>query len=159
MPVAIPERQLFIGGQWVSPCKGGRIPIVNPVTEETIGSIPAATPDDVEAAVAAAQACVESGSWTKATGAYRAKYLRAIAEKVGRCLQPLDLETLARARTQSTLHSQVKEKKSFLASLESLDNGKPLAEAEWDMVSQCCWCSRLWCPVRLTSSDHPRFTG
>ena len=29
---------------------------------------------------------------------------------------------------------QVKERKSFLASLESMDNGKPLAEAEWDVV-------------------------
>ena len=29
---------------------------------------------------------------------------------------------------------QVVEKKSFLAQLESLDMGKPIAEAEWDMV-------------------------
>ena len=37
--------------------------------------------------------------------------------------------------TSPVLHLQVKERKSFLASLESMDNGKPLAEAEWDVVS------------------------
>ena len=29
---------------------------------------------------------------------------------------------------------QVKEKKSELAKLETTDNGKPIQEAEWDMV-------------------------
>lgn len=30
---------------------------------------------------------------------------------------------------------QVKERKAGLARLETLDNGKPIQEAEWDMVS------------------------
>ncbi|KAL6772369.1 ALDH10 [Auxenochlorella protothecoides x Auxenochlorella symbiontica] len=114
MSVAIPKRQLFIGGRWVEPVKGGRLPVINPSTEEEIGTIPAATPADVDAAVSAAQACVDSGEWTRSTGAYRAKILHAIADKV-------------------------REQKTFLATLESLDNGKPLAEAEWDVddVATC----------------------
>lgn len=82
MSVAIPKRQLFIGGRWVEPVKGGRLPVINPSTEEEIGTIPAATPADVDAAVSAAQACVDSGEWTRSTGAYRAKILHAIADKV-----------------------------------------------------------------------------
>lgn len=79
----VPTRQLFINGQWVAPVKGGRFPVVSPITEKQVGSIPAATPGDVELAVAAAVDCVNRKQWTKSTGAYRAKFLRAIADKVG----------------------------------------------------------------------------
>ena len=78
----VPTRQLFIGGAWVAPCKGGRLPVVNPATEEVIGSIPAATAEDVGAAVEAAQAAVKAKHWTTSTGAERGRYLRAIADKV-----------------------------------------------------------------------------
>lgn len=101
-------RQLFIGGKWMPPAKGGRFQVVSPITEEVIGTIPAATAEDVEAAVAAADAAVRGKHWTTSSGAYRARYLRAIADKV-------------------------KERKVQLARLETLDMGKPVAEAEWDM--------------------------
>ena len=47
---------------------------------------------------------------------------------------------------------QVKEKKDFLARLETLDNGKPITEAAWDIVG----ISLLtMCPIiRLTSAAH-----
>lgn len=49
------------------------------------GSIPAATAEDVEIAVEAARKALSRNGgkeWASATGAYRAKYLRAIAAKV-----------------------------------------------------------------------------
>lgn len=49
-------------------------------------------------------------SWGKTTGAFRAGFLRAIAAKV-------------------------KEQRETLARLETLDNGKPISEALWDIVS------------------------
>ena len=78
----IPTRQLYIGGRWVPPARGGRLPCVCPITEQVIGSIPAGTAEDVEAAVAAAQAAVAARSWSGKSGAQRAGYLRAIADKV-----------------------------------------------------------------------------
>ena len=39
--------------------------------------------------------------------------------------------------TPECVHVQIKERTAELAELESLDNGKPIAEAEGDMV-------RLW---------------
>lgn len=55
-----------------------------PVTqnEQTISSIPAAGPADVDAAVAAAEAAFRGG-WRATSGAERARFLRAIAAKVG----------------------------------------------------------------------------
>ncbi|GAQ87015.1 aldehyde dehydrogenase [Klebsormidium nitens] len=108
---AVPTRDLFINGTWVAPVLNERLPIINPATEESIGAIPAATAEDVDKAVKAARdAFTRNGGkdWARATGAVRAKYLRAIAAKVT-------------------------ERKSQLAQLESMDNGKPIDEAEWDM--------------------------
>ncbi|CAK9159991.1 unnamed protein product [Ilex paraguariensis] len=84
MAIPIPSRQLFIDGEWREPVKKNRIPIINPATEQIIGDIPAATAEDVEIAVEAAQKAFSwngGRDWSSATGAYRAKYLRAIAAK------------------------------------------------------------------------------
>ncbi len=79
----VPRRQLYINGAWVAPARAGTLPVINPATEEVIGAIPAATKEDVDAAIEAACAAAKSGHWTKTTGAYRAGFLRAIAAKVG----------------------------------------------------------------------------
>ncbi|KAG1327048.1 betaine aldehyde dehydrogenase 2 [Cocos nucifera] len=111
MSGAIPRRQLFIDGEWRDPVRQKRIPVINPATEEPIGDIPAATAEDVELAVAAARRALTRNrgkDWARTSGAARAKYLRAIAAKIT-------------------------ERKSELAKLETLDCGKPLDEAAWDM--------------------------
>ncbi|XP_022852546.1 betaine aldehyde dehydrogenase, chloroplastic-like [Olea europaea var. sylvestris] len=111
MATSIPNRLLFIDGKWTEPIRKNRIPIVNPVTEEIIGHIPAATAEDVDIAVEAAQTALSRNGgkdWASATGAHRANYLRAIAAKIT-------------------------ERKSELAKLEAIDSGKPLEEAAWDI--------------------------
>ncbi|KAF5807141.1 putative betaine-aldehyde dehydrogenase [Helianthus annuus] len=111
MAIPIPSRQLFIDGEWREPVKKNRIPVINPATELIIGDIPAATAEDVDIAVEAARKALKRNGgkdWASASGAHRAKYLRAIASKIV-------------------------EKKSELAKLEAIDCGKPLEEAAWDM--------------------------
>lgn len=117
MAISVPSRDLFIDGEWREPIKKNRIPIVNPSTEEIIGDIPAATAEDVELAVAAARRALKRNNgeeWASASGAHRAKYLRAIAAKITK-------------------------KKDQLAKLEAIDCGKPLDEAAWDIddVAAC----------------------
>uniref|UniRef100_A0A6N2MMX5 Aldehyde dehydrogenase domain-containing protein n=1 Tax=Salix viminalis TaxID=40686 RepID=A0A6N2MMX5_SALVM len=71
------------------------------------GDIPAATVEDVEIAVEAAKKAFSRNKgkdWSSASGAYRAKYLRAIAAKIT-------------------------ERKTELGKLEAIDSGKPLDEA------------------------------
>jgi betaine-aldehyde dehydrogenase len=105
------QSKLFIAGQWQA-ATGGTLPVINPATEQTIAEAPAASPADIDAAVAAARAAF--ASWRNTSGAERAVYLRAIAEGV-------------RAGRED------------LARLESQQNGKPLPEALWDMddVAAC----------------------
>lgn len=110
-PPTIPTRLLFINGEWREPLLGHRLPIINPATEQPIGTIPAATSEDVEIAVKAAREAFvknKGKDWARTSGKYRAKYLRAIAAKVT-------------------------ERKGELAELEAVDCGKPLEEAAWDM--------------------------
>ncbi|XP_052176261.1 aminoaldehyde dehydrogenase 2, peroxisomal [Diospyros lotus] len=111
MAIPIPSRMLFIDGEWREPVNKKRITIINPSTEEIIGDIPAATAEDVDIAVNAARRALSRNKgrdWASASGAHRAKYLRAIAAKIT-------------------------ERKSELAKLEAIDCGKPLDEAAWDM--------------------------
>ncbi|KAE8694004.1 Betaine aldehyde dehydrogenase [Hibiscus syriacus] len=108
MAIPIPSRQLFINGNWTEPLLKKHIPIINPSTEEIIGDIPAATAEDVDVAVEAARRALtrnKGKDWATASGAVRAKYLRAIAAK----------------------------RKPELAKLETVDCGKPLKESEADM--------------------------
>jgi aldehyde dehydrogenase (NAD+) len=48
------RRTLFIDGHWVTPSGSDVIEVINPATEEVIGSVPNGTAADVDAAVAAA---------------------------------------------------------------------------------------------------------
>jgi betaine-aldehyde dehydrogenase len=101
--------ELYIDGQWKRPIKGGTFPIVNPATEEVIHHGPLGTAEDVDLAVKAARRAFDQGPWPKMSGDERAKYLRAIGAGIRDRLQEL-------------------------ARLETLDNGKPLPEAEWDIA-------------------------
>jgi betaine-aldehyde dehydrogenase len=102
------QDRLYIDGEWIRPEKGGTLDVINPATEEVIHKAPAGTSSDIDKAVKAARYAFDSGPWPRLTGAERAVYLRAIADKIA-------------------------EKREFLARLEVVDNGKPLPEALWDI--------------------------
>src|SRR5215213_5995393 len=69
--------KVFIGGAWVAPGGAEPIEVVNPTTEEVLGTIPACSPEDVDRAVAAARSAFES--WSQTPLDERARYIAAIA--------------------------------------------------------------------------------
>jgi succinate-semialdehyde dehydrogenase/glutarate-semialdehyde dehydrogenase len=71
---------MFIGGRWRDAGDGGRIAVINPATEEELGTTPAATPGDVEEAIETAARGFKS--WSRVPGWERAKVLRAIARRM-----------------------------------------------------------------------------
>lgn len=103
------QTQLFINGEWVFPAEGGKLPVIDPATEQVFHHIPAATAPDAEAAVRAARAAFDHGPWPRLPGRERAVFLRAIAQGI-------------------------RDRLPELARLEVMDNGKPLPEAEWDLA-------------------------
>lgn len=78
----VPKRQLYIDGSWQRPAQGKTFDVYSPSTGSKLGTIPAATAEDVDKAITAALKTYKSGVWSKKSGAYRAKFLRAIAEQV-----------------------------------------------------------------------------
>jgi acyl-CoA reductase-like NAD-dependent aldehyde dehydrogenase len=73
--------RIYIGGEWVEPSGSERIEVVNPATEEVLGTIPACTPVDADRAVDAAREAF--ASWAETPREERAGYLTAIAAGLG----------------------------------------------------------------------------
>ncbi|MEX3772544.1 aldehyde dehydrogenase family protein [Pseudomonas sp. MYb118] len=100
--------KLYIDGKWVAPVNGGFETVTNPATEEVVQEIAAATEADVDLAVKAARRAFDKDGWPKRSGAERAKFLRAIAQGI-------------------------RDRQDEIATLEVINNGKPLPEANWDI--------------------------
>ncbi|HLJ66437.1 MAG TPA: CoA-acylating methylmalonate-semialdehyde dehydrogenase [Chloroflexota bacterium] len=92
----------YIGGRWVPSAGGTSLPVCNPATGQTIAHVPLSDGDDVDRAVAAAQA--------------------AFAE--WRQVPPIE-----RARAMFKLRELLLENRGTLARLVTIEHGKTLADA------------------------------
>ena len=98
--------KLFIDGSWRLG-EGGRIPVENPATGEVIGHIAAATPAEIDAAVAAARTAFKSWS----------------------CLPPVE-----RSRALRRLGDAIAAAADGMARTMTLEQGKPLNEAKGEIL-------------------------
>lgn len=103
-----PTPYLLIDGERVR--GGGRreIPIVNPSTEELLGCVPAASREDLDQALTAAERGF--AQWRKVSAYERAKILRRAADLL-------------------------RERREHLAALMTLEQGKPLAESRMEVAN------------------------
>ncbi len=92
----------YIGGEWSEPGEGGWFETRNPANGEVLAQVADGTAGDVDRAVKAARAA--QADWAALDGHVRARYLYAIARRLQK-------------------HSRL------FATLESLDNGKPIRES------------------------------
>jgi acyl-CoA reductase-like NAD-dependent aldehyde dehydrogenase len=69
--------RIFIGGEWVAASGADPLEVVNPTTEEVLGTIPGCSPVDVDRAVDAARDAFDS--WSQTPREERARYIAAIA--------------------------------------------------------------------------------
>jgi len=99
---------LFINNEWVAAEEGQTFEVINPTNEEVICSVQEATGPDVDKAVKAARAAFE-GVWAETKPLQRGKYLIRLAELM-------------------------EENADLLTEIETLDNGKNLAQARGDVL-------------------------
>lgn len=99
----------LIAGKWVDPAGGEELPLNDPSTGARIGSIARGGAEDIDAAVAAAEAAMQ-GDWGRTTAAERGRFLFRLRELV-------------------------LEKVEHLARIEAIDVGKPLKQARADAVA------------------------
>jgi betaine-aldehyde dehydrogenase len=75
---------LYIGGEWRAPASSEVMEIVNPATGERVGSVPAASQADMDAAVDSARQAFYEGEWPRLPVAERARLLAKLADAISR---------------------------------------------------------------------------
>ena len=73
--------RFYIGGTWTVPSCGDTIAVLDPTTEEVIGSVPSGTAEDADQAIRAARGAFEQ--WSRTPPSERARYTSQIAEALG----------------------------------------------------------------------------
>jgi aldehyde dehydrogenase (NAD+) len=79
----------FIDGSWRPSTGSARTVVVDPATEEVWGSVPEATPEDVDAAMAAADRAFRLGPWPRLTPTARAEVMLRFAAELEAPAVPL----------------------------------------------------------------------
>jgi aldehyde dehydrogenase (NAD+) len=102
------QQSLFIDGRSTKSQGGRTFTTLDPGSGQTLAEIPSAGPEDIGLAVEAAAKAFRGSNWAKMPPNERGVYLHRLADLVER-----DAEILAR--------------------IESLDVGKPLPQARWDV--------------------------
>ncbi|XP_035205333.1 aldehyde dehydrogenase, mitochondrial-like [Stegodyphus dumicola] len=107
-PVTKPDihfTKIFINNEWQKSISGKSFPSLNPATGETIAHVEEGSTEDVDKAVKAAQHAFQFGSpWRRLDASERGKLLNRLADLIER-------------------------DRVYLASLETLDNGKPYSDS------------------------------
>lgn len=122
----VPDQKLFINGKWVPSASGKTFATINPATGETICKVAEGDKADIDAAVKAARHALDHGPWGKMNASDRGRLINKLADAI-------------------------EKHKDELAALESLDNGKPIADslaADLPLTIKCYryyagWCDKI----------------
>lgn len=106
--MSYPNTQLLIDGQWQDAEEGRTLPVANPATGQEIGRVAHASIADLDRALAAAQKGFET--WRATPAIERSKIMRRAA-------------------------TSVRERAEQIATVMTLEQGKPLAEAKAEMAA------------------------
>jgi len=97
-------RKMLINGKWLDAASGKTFPTFNPATGEVLAMVAEGDSEDINQAVQAARRAFQDGPWSRLTSSERGRLLWKLAD-------------LLEANTEE------------FATLESLDNGKPVGVA------------------------------
>ena len=113
--------KLFIGGQFVDPIDEEKIPTYYPATGELLHEFPRGKANDVQAAIAAAEAAWERGVWSSMAAAERAEIVAKMAQGI-------------------------EDNVEMLAEIEAADVGKPFRQASM-ALSGAAGEGKYWCSL------------
>jgi phenylacetaldehyde dehydrogenase len=122
------KHRLLVGSQWVDAQSGRTFDTYDPGTGRVIAQVAQGDAADIDAAVAAARAAFETGPWSRMSGSDRAKLMWRLAELI-------------------------ENNRDELAELESLNNGKPIANIRQSDIAMSCEV------IRYTAGWATKLTG
>ena len=102
--VSASQRKMLIDGQWVASASGKTFDTLNPATGEVLAKVAEGNAEDIDRAVKVARRVFDDGKWANSGPRERQQLLFRIADLI-------------------------EQHAAELAQLETLDNGKPLAES------------------------------
>ncbi len=114
VPPSVKDQKMFIGGQWVDSVSGQAFQTTNPATGQVICQVAEGDKADIDRAVQAARKALD-GPWGKMNASERGRLMNKFADAIEKNLDEL-------------------------AALETLDNGKPIADsiaADLPLTLQC----------------------
>ena len=76
----VEQKQLLINNEWVPSSSGRTMEVINPATEEVIGTVASADSSDVDRAVGAARAAFE-GPWGQMSARERGRLVSRLADR------------------------------------------------------------------------------
>lgn len=126
------RHQMLIDGKWQPARSGGVLDVIEPSTGQAMGSIAAGDAADVARAIEAAARAFEDGRWSRKAPAEREAILHRLADLMERDA-------------------------GFLATVETLDNGKPLSASREIDVPDAIRCMRYmagW-PTKIDGRTLP----
>jgi betaine-aldehyde dehydrogenase len=100
---------MFVDGKWTAASDGGTRKLINPADGDVIAVVAEGTKEDAERAIRAAREAFDSGPWP-------------------------DTPALDRARLLFKLADKIDEHATEFSRMETLNNGKPLRETEYDVI-------------------------
>src|SRR3990172_1745726 len=112
--MSVKHYKMFVNGEFVDAHSQKTFEAINPANQEVIGIFPDSDGTDVDRAVKAARRCFDSGEWHGKTAQERGRVLFRLADVI-------------------------RKRSDELARLETLNSGKPIVEAEFD-VSDAATC-------------------
>ncbi|MDY3552498.1 aldehyde dehydrogenase family protein [Gemmata sp. JC717] len=111
----VADQQLLIGGKWVDSVSGKTFETLDPASGEIICRVAEGDKADIDLAVRAARAALDTGPWGRMNASERGRLINKLADAI-------------------------EAHKEELAALESLDNGKPIGDslaADLPLSIQC----------------------
>ncbi|MFD0694330.1 aldehyde dehydrogenase family protein [Paenibacillus sp. GCM10027628] len=101
-------KQMYVGGKWIDAAQGATRTVINPASGEVIATVAEGAEEDTILAIQAARYAFDQSAWPSFKARERAALLNKLADRL-------------------------EERTEEFAQLETLNNGKPLREAEYDV--------------------------
>ncbi|MFM1650937.1 aldehyde dehydrogenase family protein [Brevibacillus sp. B_LB10_24] len=113
--MTVKRMQMYIGGEWTESISQETFFSIDPASTQPLAEVPRGGSEDIDRAVKAARNAFESRDWQEMLPAERGRMLYRMAQLI-------------------------REQQAELARLESLDTGKPLAQAQTDVEVAARYC-------------------
>ncbi|MGF7013547.1 aldehyde dehydrogenase family protein [Ornithinibacillus bavariensis] len=117
---------MYVNGEFRDTSSGEKITVLNPATEEVVGSCVKATKEEAEEAIQHARIAFDNGSWSGLKASQRASYLYQIADKLEE-----RIDALTKLHVQESGSTIIKAKGEIHSSVRTIRHFAKLCQTDY----------------------------